>query len=252
MNVVPGIGDHINGIFMIGGVMTARYNVQKTGKGDYVTLSLLHSSIFCQAIPIQAAQYKGLGQVYPISRKTADNPFNNTYKSKDGRHIQISMPPFDVFYPKFMPLIGRADLVGNERYKIANITENKLNGEFVQILEEAFALKTVGEWGKILTEGDIPFSVCQLWEEVLEDKQAWAAGVFEEVDYPTGKRTMVRQPIAIKGADVLPYGKGPMLAEHSEEIIKELGYTDAQLKELHAAGVYSTWDDVRDYVMSQA
>jgi cinnamoyl-CoA:phenyllactate CoA-transferase len=193
-----------------------------------------------------------LGQVYPISRKTAENPFNNTYRSKDGRHIQISMPPFDLFYPKFMPLIGREDLVGDERYTIANITRNKLHAEFIQIISDAFAQKTAEEWSKILIEGDVPFSICQVWEEVLEDKQAWAAGVFEEVDYPSGKRAMVRPPVRINGADVLPYTRAPMLAEHSEEILKGLGYTDAQLKEMHTNGIYNTWDDVRDYVMSRA
>ncbi|MCL2124552.1 MAG: CoA transferase [Oscillospiraceae bacterium] len=248
VNLIPGIGDHISGMFMAAGIMTALYNVQKTGKGDKVMVDLLHSSIFVQGIAIQAAQYEGLGQVYPISRKTAENPFNNTYKSKDGRHIQISMPPFDIFYPRFMPLIGREDLVGNERYTMASITKNKLHGEFVQILTDAFALKTAAEWTKILTEGDIPFSICQVWEEVLQDKQAWAAGAFEEMDYPSGKRTMVRPPVSIEGADVLPYERAPMLAENSEEILRELGYDDAQLKALHDAGVYNTWDDVKDFV----
>ena len=252
INLIPGVGDHITGMFMAAGIMTALYNVQKTGKGDYVTINLLHTSIFVQAIAIQAAQYKGLGQVYPISRKTAENPFNNTYKSKDGRHIQISMPPFDLFYPKFMPLIGRADLVGNEKYTINNITRNKLHAEFIQILSDAFAQKTAEEWSKILTEGDVPFSICHTWEEVLEDKQAWASGVFEDMDYPSGKRAMVRPPVQIEGADVMPYTRAPMLAEHSEEILKELGYTDEQLKEMHTAGIYNTWDDVKGFVMSRA
>jgi cinnamoyl-CoA:phenyllactate CoA-transferase len=251
VNLIPGIGDHTSGMFMAAGVMTALFNAQRTGKGDKVAVNLLHCAIFVQGIAIQAAQYKGLGQTYPISRKTAENPFNNTYQSKDGRFIQISMPPFDVFYPKFMPLIGREDLVGNERYTMSSITKNKLHGEFVQIISDAFAQKTAEEWSKILTEGDIPFSVCQVWEEVLEDKQAWAAGVFEEVDYPSGKRTMVRPPVCIEGADKMPYVRGPMLAEHSEEILKELGYTDAQLKELHEKGVYNSWDDVKDFVMSR-
>ncbi|MCL2408363.1 MAG: CoA transferase [Oscillospiraceae bacterium] len=251
VNLIPGIGDHTAGMFMAAGVMTALFNAQRTGKGDKVAVNLLHSAVFVQGIAIQAAQYKGLGQVYPISRKTAENPFNNTYQSKDGRYIQISMPPFDVFYPKFMPLIGREDLVGNERYTMASITKNKLHGEFVQIVSDAFAQKTAEEWSKILTEGDIPFSVCQVWEEVLEDKQAWAAGVFEEVDYPSGKRTMVRPPVCIEGADKRPYARGPMLAEHSEEILKEIGYTDEQLKEMHEKGVYNSWDDVKDFVMSR-
>jgi len=252
INLIPGVGDHITGMFMAAGIMTALYNVQKTGKGDYVTINLLHTSIFVQAIALQAAQYKGLGQVYPISRKTAENPFNNTYKSKDGRHIQISMPPFDLFYPRFMPLIGREDLVGDERYTIANITRNKLHAEFIQIVSDAFAQKTADEWSKILTEGDVPFSICYVWEEVLEDKQAWATGVFEAVDYPTGKRTMVLPPVRLDSAEVMPYTRAPMLAEHSEEILKELGYSDAQLKEMHANGVYNTWDDVKGYVMSRA
>ena len=248
INLVPGCGDHISGMFLMAGVLAALYNAQKTGKGQKVMTNLLHCSVFVQGIPVQAAQYEELGQKYPISRKTAENPFNNTYKSKDGRHIQISMPPFDLFYPKFKPLIGRADLVGNERYKINNITKEKLHGEFIQILTDAFALKTADEWSKILTEGDIPHSVCHVWEEVLQDKQAWATGVFEEVDYPSGKRTMVRPPVTIEGADVLPYTRAPMLAENSEEILRELGFNDDELKEMHAAGVYNTWEDVKEFV----
>ncbi|MCL2391457.1 MAG: CoA transferase [Oscillospiraceae bacterium] len=251
VNLIPGIGDHVSGMFLAAGIMTALYNAQKTGKGDKVTTNLLHCSVFVQGIAIQAAQYKGLGQTYPLSRKTAENPFNNTYQSKDGRHIQLSMPPFDMFYPIFMPLIGREDLVGNERYTMASITNNKLHGEFVAIISEAFAQKTAEEWTKILTEADIPFSIAQVWEEVLEDKQAWAAGVFEEVDYPSGKRAMVRPPVAIEGADKLPYTRAPMLAENTEEILKELGYSEEQLKQWHEQGVYNTWDDVKGYVMSR-
>jgi len=252
INLIPGIGDHVSGMFLAAGIMTALYNAQKTGKGDKVSTNLLHCSVFVQAIAIQAAQYKGLGQTYPLSRKTAENPFNNTYQSKDGRHIQLSMPPFDLFYPTFMPLIGRADLVGNERYTIASITENKLHGEFVQIISDAFAQKTAAEWTEILTEADIPFSIAQVWEEVLEDKQAWATGVFEEMDYPSGKRAMVRPPVCIEGADKLPYARAPMLAENTEEILKELGYSAEQLKEWHEKGVYNTWDDVKGYVMSRS
>ena len=251
-NLIPGIGDHVSGMFLATGVMTALFNAQRTGKGDKVMTNLLHCAVFVQGIAIQAAQYKGLGQTYPLSRKTAENPFNNTYKSKDGRYIQLSMPPFDLFYPKFMPMIGRGDLVGNERYTMDSIIKNQLNGEFVQIVTDAFAQKTADEWSKILTEGDIPFSIAQVWEEVLEDKQAWAAGVFEEVAYPSAKRTMVRPPVSIEGADKIPYARGPMLAEHSEEILKGLGYTAEQLKEMHAAGIYNTWDDVKDFVMARA
>ena len=247
INLIPGIGDHISGMFMCAGIVTAMYNAQRTGKGDKVSVNLLHSGIFVQGISMQAAQYEGLGQVYPISRKNADNPFNNTYKSKDGRFIQLSMPPFDLLYPKFMPLIGREDLVGNPRYTMDSITTNKLHGEFIAIVEEAFAQKTAAEWKEILTKGDIPFSVAQTWEEVLVDEQAWAIGAFEKVAYPTGERTMVRQPVSLESVEPLKYARGPLLGEHSEEILKDLGYTEDQLKEMHAKGIFNVWEDVKEY-----
>ena len=115
INLIPGMGDHISGMMLASGVMAALYEAQKTGIGKKVSISLMHASIFIQGIMVQAAEYTDLGQKYPISRYTADNPFNCAYKTSDGRFMQISMPPFDMFYPKFMPLIGREDLVGNER-----------------------------------------------------------------------------------------------------------------------------------------
>ena len=246
VNLVPGIGDHTTGLFMAAGLMVALYNAQKTGKGDKVSINLFHSAVWVQAIAVQAAQYTELGAKYPTSRKVAENPFNNTYKCKDGRFIQLSMPPFDLFYPKFMPLIGREDLVGNPRYTIDSITENKLHAEFIEILDNAFAQKTSAEWSEILVKADIPHYLAQTWEEVLEDKQAWAIGVFENVKYLTGERAMVRQPITLEGSEKLRYDRGPFLGEHSEEILRELGYTDEQLAEMHAKNVYNTWDDRRE------
>ncbi len=78
MNLVPGIGDHIAGMFLCCGILTALYKAAKTGQGAKVSTNLLHSSIYIQGVPIQAAQYKDIGQQYPISRKNAENPFNNS------------------------------------------------------------------------------------------------------------------------------------------------------------------------------
>lgn len=159
--------------------------------------------------------------------------------------MQISMPPFDMFYPKFMPLIGREDLVGNERYTMDSITKNKLHREFIEILTEAFEKKTAAEWDEILTANDIPHSVAQSWEEVLEDEQAWANEVFFNMTYPTGNtRALVRQPVFI-GEDLPEYNMAPLLGEHSEEILYELGYTKEELRGLHESGVYNTWEDLK-------
>ncbi|MDR0916021.1 MAG: CoA transferase [Oscillospiraceae bacterium] len=237
-NLIPGIGDHTAGLNLAAGCMVALYKAKLTGVGDKVSVNLLHSAIFAQGIYIQAAQYEGLGHTYPMSRLEADNPFNNVYKTRDGRFIQLSMPPFDQFYPRFMPLIDRADLVGEEKYKINNIMEQHLNREFIAILDEQIAKKDAADWAEIFVREDIPFAIAQVWEEVLVDPQAWAIGAFETVDYPSQPRTMVRQPITIDGVDKLPYTKAPQLGADSEAVLRELGYTDAELAEMKANKVY--------------
>jgi cinnamoyl-CoA:phenyllactate CoA-transferase len=110
------MGDHQAGMSLAVGVMAALFHAQRTGVGEKVSTNLLHNSIYVQAIMIQAAQYTELGQKYPIDRHTADNPFNCAYKTKDGRFLQISMPQFDMYYPKFMPLIGRRIWLTNPLY----------------------------------------------------------------------------------------------------------------------------------------
>jgi len=247
INLVPGMGDHVAGMSLAAGTVAALYEAQRTGEGKKVSVSLFHSAVFMQGLMIQAAQYTDIGQKYPISRFTADNPFNCAYRTKDGRFMQISMPPFDTFYPKFMPLIGRADLVGSERYTMANISKNKLNREFIEILIAAFEQKTVAEWDEIFTANDIPHSVAQSWEEVLDDRQAWATDVYYNMDYPTGEtRALVRQPVFI-GDELPEYRIAPYLGQDSEEIIRGLGYSEEQLQAMHAGGVYNTWDDLKGF-----
>jgi cinnamoyl-CoA:phenyllactate CoA-transferase len=211
-----------------------------------VTTSLLHASIYAQAIMVMAAQYPDIGVEYPVDGREASNPFNCPYKTKDDRWIQLAMPPFDQYYPRFMPLIGRADLVGNPRYTMENITKNHLNREFCDILYEAFATKTLEEWSEIFVANDIPFSKMQLWEEVIQDEQAWASDVFYSMHYDNGNtRTLVRMPVHLHEAGLSDYQRGPLLGEHSEQVLRELGYSDADLSRMHEAGIYKTWEDVK-------
>jgi cinnamoyl-CoA:phenyllactate CoA-transferase len=247
MNLVPGIGDHTAGLFLSAGLVTALYKAAKTGKGDKVTVNLLHASIFVQGIMLQAAQYP-MGKRYPIDRRDSNNPFNCAFETKDGRFLQLSMPPFDQFYPKFMPLIGREDLVGDERYTMDNMTKHNRNAEFHDILSAAMKQKTAAEWSKIFEENDIPFALAQVWDEVLQDKQAWATNVFYSMHYPNGAvRTLVRQPIILQDQGRPDYKHAPLVGEHCEEILRERGYSAEELKALHEAEVYNTWDDLKGF-----
>ena len=70
--------------------------------------------------------------------------------------------------------------------------------------------------------------------------------MFQEIECKTGRTIkVVRLPIKI-GDKFEEFGHSPLLGEHSEEVLRELGYSDEELKEMHAAGVYNTWEDLKE------
>ncbi len=99
-----------------------------------------------------------------------------------------------------------------------------------------------------MEENDIPYAQAQVWDEVLEDPQARATNVFYPMHYDNGTvRTLVRQPVFLAGQGLPEYKRAPYLGEHSEEILRELGYAQAELEALHKAEVYNTWDDLKGF-----
>ena len=237
---IGGLGDHQAGLMLAAGTMTALYKAEKTGKGDRVTVSLLSAAIFGVTLFAQAAQY-GVTS-YPINRDEILNPLINAYKSKDGRYIQVAMPMYDFYYPKFMALIGREDMIQNENFSKINNLGNR-NKELFYIVKEAFLKKDMAEWKRLLTEGDIPFAVAQTWEEVLDDEQAWANDYLVKVDYPGGvQRTLIRQPIHYNEMGLPEAKKGPLIGEDSESVLAGLGYCAEEIQEMKANKIFTAWE----------
>lgn len=239
---IAGFGDHQVAMNLASGLIAALYGVEKGGNGDKVVVSLLHSALWDISIMLQSSQYNDPSTRYPVSRKLIANPLNMAHRTKDGRWLQIAVPRYDFHYPKFVPLIGRADLIDDPRFYPQSNLQNNLE-EFYDILKNSFAQKDLEEWKQILTEGDIPFAVAQTWDEVLVDEQAWASDCLYAMDYPTGNtRTLVRTPVMFTEAGLPPYIRGPYLGEHTREILTDLGYTAEQVDSMLADGVAQQHD----------
>ncbi len=241
-NWIPGLGDHQAAMILAAGVLAALYRAKTTGVGDKVSTNLLHSAIFMQQMLIVASQYgtEFGGQKYPMDRRTAALPTQTPFKTKDDRFIQVMTPNYDLYYNKLVTAMDRSDLVDDP--VLGNLPAASKAGrvtEIYDIFTEGFASKTAEEWKKLLQDADIPFSVCQTWDEVLADEQAWEIGAFKKMEYPRGTKALVCPPITLEHTKEAPYEKGPRLGEHTEEVLADLGYSDDEIKKMLEENVAS-------------
>ncbi len=246
MNVLPGLGDHNVGMNLAAGMLAALYKAKITGEGEKVTTSLFESAIFNIGMIVQAAQYKDYGNTYPVDARNLGNPFLTSWGTKDGRLIQTCAPDYNTYYERMMVSIDRSDLVGDEKYfPVQNLQKNGLGPELYDIMTEAFKTKTVKEWNEILTKADIPFSVAQSLEELLEDKQAWANDCFYKMKYDNGnERVLATLPVKFAEMGRPDYNRGPYIGEHTSKVLKDLGYSDDEIKEMiESKAAYEFIDD---------
>lgn len=247
MNVVPGLGDHNVGMNLAAGICAALYQARTKGIGEKVETSLFESAIFNMGMMIQASNYEGIAQSYPIDVRKSANPFNAAWRTKDDRFIQTCMPDYNTYYKAFITAVGRADLADNENYfPILTCQEKGLTSELYDIVMDAFSKKTVEEWRTILEAADIPFALAQNWMEIRNDKQAEANNCFYDMTYSNGNtRRLVRLPVKFQEMGVPEYKAGPLIGEQGPQILRDLGYEDAQIEEMQSKGTLFVWKDER-------
>lgn len=247
MNVVPGLGDHNVGMNLAAGICAALLQAKLKGVGEKVETSLFESAIFNMGMMIQASNYEGIAQNYPIDVRKSANPFNAAWRTKDQRFIQTCMPDFNTYYKTFITAVGREDLADSQEYfPILTCQEKGLTSELYDIVMEAFSKKTVEEWTQILEAADIPFALAKNWMEIRNDQQAEANNCFYDMTYSNGNtRRLVRLPVKFQEMGVPEYKAGPLIGEQGVEVLKELGYEDAQIKEMLEKGTLFIWKDER-------
>lgn len=97
--------------------------------------------------------------------------------------------------------------------------------------EEIYATKTADEWCKLLTEADIVNDKLAHYKDMEHSQQAWENEYIHEVTCPNGGKSILVRPAMRSDRMGIPtWKRGPMLGEHTEEVLKEIGYTDEQIK----------------------
>ena len=245
MPMIPGLGDNNVGLILALGVVTALINRAKTGKGDFVSASLYETAIWNHSIMLLGAQYDGQARQWPISVYDNANPLNGSYISKDNRVVQCAMPDYNRRVEHFFDVIGRRDMFESGKfYPQMTMVEGGYIKECVDSIQDWFSAHTKDEIVKILNDGDIPFSICYTWQEIIEDPQANAVGAFYDCKCPNGNIVKVTHtPVRMDSEDDLGEKTAPLIGEQGREILAEVGYTDAQVDAMLESGALYIWKE---------
>ncbi len=231
------MGDTIAGTTLFGGLMTALYQREKTGKGDFVTMSLYNAGIWAFGGSIVMAE-KPYCHEYPEKRNFG-MASNLAYKCSDGEWVRCTIFEYERYGDKFfnaVDAVKEAAEIGVTDMK----TMMEKADQLVPVLETKFIKKTSDEWLKIFRELDIVCGKLNHFADVLEDEQAWANEYIQKYSCQNGEeRILPTCPVRLGSQGAIKVGKPFKCGEHNEEILASLGYSEQEIKEMAAAGALS-------------
>ena len=228
------MGDTIAGTTLFGGVMTALYQREKTGKGDFVTMSLYNAGIWAFGGSIVMAE-KPYCHEYPEKRNFGV-PTNLPFRCADGEWIRCTFFEFDRYSTKFFGALGMLDVL--EELGLKTMADSMAVAEkLVPLFEKAFVTKSSEEWLQIFRDLDIVCGKLNHFADVLEDEQAWANTYIQKYQCQNGaERILPTCPVRLGSQGPLPLGKPVQYGESNNEILSSLGYSDEQIKGLEENG----------------
>jgi len=232
---VAASGDNATAVGLYSAIVTALYRRERTGRGSYVTTSLLAEGIWSASVSIQAAlsgaKFYGLHD-----RKHPANAALNVYQAADGTWFVLLVTPDKV--QAVAKAIGRADLLTDPRFSPANLVANM--PQLTAILDEVFRAQPMAHWYEVFNGVHVTFGAVRDPQEVINDPQLRANDIVVPLEGAGGELTStISSPIQVHGVNKVTAKRAPQLGEHNEEILKELGFDPKQIDSFLASGVVS-------------
>ncbi len=231
----PAYGDSISSQSLLAGVMAALFIRERSGEGQEVEISLFNTATFALGTDITGCLITGEDSIRP-SRQTVGNPIRNIYPTSDDRWIMLGMTNSQHYWPTFCEAIDRHDLVENDKFATQE-SRSQNAVELIDIIEKCFKTQTYKQWMDILGRKKLVWSPVKTPLEVTQDKQAIANEFFTDWDHPTyGNIKMLNNPIKLSKTIAENLCKAPELGEHTDQILEELGYSQADINIMRENG----------------
>jgi crotonobetainyl-CoA:carnitine CoA-transferase CaiB-like acyl-CoA transferase len=234
---IPGIGDHATASTLYSAIVTGLYRREKTGLGGHVSTSLIAEGAWAAATWIEGA-LNGAKFYGQHDRLRPPNALLNPYRTGDDRWLLLVAAPTKE-WPGFVRAMNLPALLDDPRFLDGKLRA-KNAAALVEILDPVFASRKLADWVKTFDEGRVIYSVVQVANEIVQDPQMIANEIFVPLaDDATNTVRTVNSPVRVAGVRKVAPRRAPRLGEHSVAVLRELGFTEANIARLLASGAVS-------------
>jgi formyl-CoA transferase len=232
---VPGAGDHATAISLFASIMTALYRRERTGEGSRVTASLIAEGAWAAGCFLSGVLAGGATPL-PPDRVHPANALTNVYRTADNRWLLLAFVNEDKEFPLFLHAIGHPEAAADPRFKEA-ATRLANRDEIVRLLDAEFAKRSLAEWRELFASANLTYGVAQTFAEVAGDPQFTANNILVSIDDGSGQsRLTIDSPVHLDQETKVAPRRAPDIGEHTEQILKELGFDTGTIANLRAAG----------------
>lgn len=231
-------GDSMGGMTIAGGIAAALYQRAATGEPSVVDVSLLGVGAWTTQFSVNLALMAGktLPRDEGPRHGSATNPLIGAYRTADDRWLELAMLQPGRYWPEFCSVVGRPELATDPRFDspekimanaaeaadlVAEILQSRTYAEWVEAFEGM-----EGQWGAVQDAWDVG-------QDVSLRENGYIGAV---VDADGADRELVTNPVQF---DEIPatLTRAPQFAEHTDDILRELGWSDEDLLQLKIDGV---------------
>jgi len=217
-------------------ILSALLYRERHGVGQEVHTSLYGTALWMMHFNFILHTFLKSGRL-PSGDRNLQSPLRNSFCCKDSKWILGVHHPESRYWPILCKGVDMEELIDDPRF--ATDIQRKTNcGELIAIFDKVFAEKTSTEWMEILLGLGLMFCPIQTIAEVIDDPQALVNNYSVPFDHPRLGRVMVPgYPVHFGACSAGIKLAAPLIGQHTDEILLELGYGRDQLEAMRRSGV---------------
>jgi len=218
------------------GVMMALYHRDRTGEGQHVEGALLPTALMLSNAFLIEWELLRIDKPR-MGNKGASVAPCDLYRTADGEWVLLQVAGQPMF-KRWCRLVGREELFDDPRFADDDLRWQ--NGDVLNdIMARWCADKTKAQVLELLEKAKMPSAPLYSTQDVLDDPHIAAMGYLQRVPFPGAPRDVpiVDTPFRMSATPGSIRRRAPLLGEHTDEVLAEIGYSAAEIERLRADAI---------------